>query len=121
MKIGLPVFEAWRCWNGFMIAIFFAVFSVPARAEDKTDVTTVVSAAVKEDKLSIAASNETFDDTAPGVPKKLTVEYRIGDKELKAETNERKRKDRHRRTGRRETAHHQGGLRTGGRLKARKP
>ncbi|MFO0903162.1 MAG: c-type cytochrome [Pirellulales bacterium] len=53
-----------------------------------TDVTQEVTAAVKGDKLSIRADNQTFGDTAPGVPKKLRVEYRIGDEKLARETPE---------------------------------
>src|SRR5665213_3877956 len=59
-----------------------------AHAEDATNVTSVVAAAVKDNKLTIKADNATFGDTAPGVPKKLTVEYRIGDEKLKREVNE---------------------------------
>lgn len=43
-------------------------------AADKTDVTTKVVAAVSDNKLTISATNETFGDTIPGVPKKLRVE-----------------------------------------------
>ena len=43
---------------------------------------------MKDNKLSINASNDTFGDTAPGIPKKLHVEYRIGDEKLKREVNE---------------------------------
>ncbi|MEI8018809.1 MAG: hypothetical protein WCH39_11470, partial [Schlesneria sp.] len=57
-------------------------------AEDATNVTSVVMAAVKDNKLTIAADNGVFTDTAPGIPKKLTVEYRIGDEKLKREVNE---------------------------------
>ena len=69
-------------------AIAFACFASPAAAEDVTDVTAVVSAAVKDNKLSIGANNQTFGDTAAGVPKKLRIEYRIGDEKLSRETNE---------------------------------
>ncbi len=61
---------------------------VAAHAEDTTNVTSVVAAAVKDNKLTINADNTTFGDTAPGIPKKLTVEYRIGDEKLKREVNE---------------------------------
>ena len=47
-------------------------------AKDPTDVTSKVAAAVKDESLSISASNEIFGDTAAGIPKKLTVEYRVG-------------------------------------------
>jgi putative heme-binding domain-containing protein len=71
-----------------MLSILFAFFTVPVFAEDVTDVTAKVAAAVKDNKLSISASNDTFGDTAPGVPKKLRVEYRIGDEKLSREVNE---------------------------------
>jgi len=57
-------------------------------AEDATNVTSVVTAAVKNNKLTINADNATFGDTAPGVTKKLTVEYRIGNENLKKEVGE---------------------------------
>ncbi|MEY3176670.1 MAG: hypothetical protein RLZZ436_4584 [Planctomycetota bacterium] len=57
-------------------------------AADKTDVTPRVVAAVRDNSLSISATNETFGDTAPGVPKKLRVEYQTGDQKQLAETNE---------------------------------
>jgi putative heme-binding domain-containing protein len=59
-----------------------------AHAEETTNVTSVVAAAVKDNKLTINADNITFGDTAPGIPKKLTVEYRLGDEKLKREVNE---------------------------------
>jgi putative heme-binding domain-containing protein len=59
-----------------------------AVADDATNVTPVVSAAVKENKLAISADNATFGDTAPGIPKKLFLEYRLGDQNLKREVNE---------------------------------
>jgi glucose/arabinose dehydrogenase len=71
-----------------MFATVFALFTAPAVAEDATNVTAVVAAAVKDNKLSINASNQTFGDTAPGIPKKLSVEYRIGEEKLKREVNE---------------------------------
>ena len=49
-------------------------------AEDASDVTAKVAAAVKDNKISIATSNETFGDTAPSVPKNFRVDYMIGDK-----------------------------------------
>ena len=88
MKTTVPLFGVSYWWNGLVTAIAFAFFAASAIAEDKTDVTTVVNSAVKDNKLSITASNEKFGDTAPGVPKKLTVEYKIGDEKLKAETSE---------------------------------
>ena len=86
MRIGLPSSPASHRWNGFLIA--FAIFASPVFAEDATDVTSVVVAAVKDHKLSINATNEKFGDTAPGVPKKLHVDYSIGDEKLQSEVNE---------------------------------
>lgn len=76
----------------FVIAISLAFVESPVLSDDASDdvtnVTSVVTAAVKNNKLSIEASNQTFGDTAPGIPKKLVVEYRVGDKKLQRETNE---------------------------------
>lgn len=71
-----------------LFAIAFAYLAVPVLADERTDVTKVVTAAVKENKLVIDASNGTFGDTAPGIPKKLRVEYRIGNEERESEVNE---------------------------------
>lgn len=71
-----------------MLAVVISCFASPASAEDATDVTEKVLAAVKENKLSIRADNQTFGDTAPNVPKKLRIEYRIGDEKLSREVNE---------------------------------
>jgi len=57
-------------------------------AKDPTDVTVKVSAAVKDESLSIAANNDLFGDTAPGVFKKLTVEGRVGDEKITREAGE---------------------------------
>ena len=73
------------------IAMGALVLSGPSfvhAAEDATNVTSLVTAAVKDNKLTISADNGVFTDTAPGIPKKLTVEYRIGDEKLKREVNE---------------------------------
>lgn len=70
------------------VALISACTTIPAIAEDGTNVISVVTAAVKENKLSINADNTTFGDTAPGVPKKLRVEYRIGEEKLSREANE---------------------------------
>jgi hypothetical protein len=43
---------------------------------------------VKDESLSISASNDLFGDTAFGVPKKLTVEYQAGDEKLTSEADE---------------------------------
>lgn len=64
------------------------VVAATAALADETDVTKVVSAAVKDNKLSISASNETFGDTAQGVPKSLRVEYRLNDEKLQKEVSE---------------------------------
>lgn len=70
------------------IVTLFAAAPVSEGAEDATRVTSVVAAAVKDNKLTINADNATFGDTALGVPKKLTIEYRIGNENLKREVNE---------------------------------
>ena len=75
-------------FQAVVIGILFVSAPMPAHAEDTTTVTSVVAAAVKDNKLTINADNSTFGDTAPGIPKKLTVEYRIGDEKLKREVNE---------------------------------
>jgi len=71
-----------------LTALTFSLFPAATSAADKTDVTAKVAAAVSDNKLTISATNETFGDTAPGVPKKLQVKYRIGDKEQTGEVNE---------------------------------
>lgn len=80
MKIGATL--------SVLVASAMVWFSTPVLADDPTDVTPVVAAAVKDNKLSIIASNATFGDTAPGIPKKLDIDYRIGDEELKREVGE---------------------------------
>jgi len=70
------------------IAISLTLSCVPVFAKDKTDVTSAVANAVEDNRLSIDASNGAFGDTAPGVPKKLVVEYRLGDEKLQAEVPE---------------------------------
>ncbi len=71
-----------------LTAVFTVLWPAFCTAADKTDVTAKVVAAVSDNRLTIDASNQTFGDTVPGVPKKLRVEYRIGDKEEVAETGE---------------------------------
>jgi putative heme-binding domain-containing protein len=71
-----------------MLAIVLAGFTRLALAADPTNVTAVVAAAVKDNKLSIQAGNATFGDTAAGIPKKLRVEYTIGDEKLSREVGE---------------------------------
>src|ERR1043165_4198164 len=58
------------------ISFFFVI--LPALAEDHTDVTTTVVAAVKDNKLSIAADNETSGNPVPGVVKKLHLKSPVG-------------------------------------------
>jgi putative heme-binding domain-containing protein len=84
----VPVLSTLGRWHGLLVAVVLAFCPSSLAAKDKTDVTAVVNAAVKDNKLSIQASNDRFGDTAPGIPKKLTVEYKIGDEKLTAETNE---------------------------------
>jgi putative heme-binding domain-containing protein len=86
MKDSLPRFPVSHRWR--VLAIVFAFIAPPAFAEDATNVTSVVVAAVKDNKLSIEAGNATFGDPAQGVPKTLRVEYRIGDEKFSREVNE---------------------------------
>ena len=65
-------------WNMLGFALVFALVAAPVFAEDATDVTAKVAAAVKENKLSITAGNELFGDTAEGVPKRFHLEYSVG-------------------------------------------
>ncbi len=88
MKNGLTCFPASLRWHASLFAIAFAFLTAPALAEDATNVTSVVAAAVKDNKLTINADNETFGDTAAGIPKKLHVEYRMGAEKLQREVNE---------------------------------
>ncbi|HND56037.1 MAG TPA: hypothetical protein PLV92_26660, partial [Pirellulaceae bacterium] len=74
---------------GLLLSLTLLIATAPrAFAAKGTDVTEEVVAAVKDNKLSIAASNTTFGDTAPGVPKKLKIEYRIDDEKLTREAPE---------------------------------
>lgn len=91
MKIDFSAILArhgWRaCCSCLTLALFFTL--VPfADAAKGTDVTEEVTSAVRDNKLTIGANNETFGDTAPGVPKKLRVEYRINDEKLSREVPE---------------------------------
>jgi putative heme-binding domain-containing protein len=88
MKNCLPLFLASPFGNIALFAVVAAFFVAPVLAEDTTDVTSVVVAAVKDNKLSIDASNQTFGDTAPGIPKKLHVEYRVAEEDLQRDVNE---------------------------------
>jgi len=88
MNFRLPCSPAlFRC-SALTIALIFAFFTAPALAGDATNVTSVVEAAVKDNKLSINVGNRTFGDTAPGTPKKLHVEYRIGAEKLQRDVSE---------------------------------
>jgi hypothetical protein len=55
---------------------------------DKSDVTAKVAAMVKDDTLSVAASNDNFDDPAVGLAKKLKVDYTIDGKAGSKTVNE---------------------------------
>jgi putative heme-binding domain-containing protein len=70
------------------IASCLVVTGTALAAKHPTDVTDKVIAAVKDESLSISASNDLFGDTAFGVPKKLTVEYQAGDEKLTSEADE---------------------------------
>ena len=98
-----------------LFAIVIAAWTAAAWADDATNVTAVVAAAVKDNKLAITAGNEAFGDTAPGVPKKLHVEYRIGSEQLHAR-RQRRGPAGDRRAGRPEAGRHEGRLRPGRRL-----
>ena len=63
-------------------------FAAAAKDKDPTDVTAAVTAAVKDESLSIASNNSIFGDTAQGVPKKLRVEYHFGGEKLSKEVPE---------------------------------
>ncbi len=67
------------CWVGSSSA---------SGAKEPTDVTALVAAAVKNERLSIEATNAKFGDTAQGVPKKLRVEYSVGAEKLAREVSE---------------------------------
>ena len=71
-----------------IVALGFASVDFASAAKNPTDVTAKVSAAVKDQSLSIPASNELFGDTAQGVPKKLTVEYEAGGEKFTREAEE---------------------------------
>ncbi len=81
----------WVRLNTSLLAVAlvcFATLNLAWGANDPTDVTAAVAAAVKDERLSIAATNAKFGDTAPGVPKKLRVEYRLGNEKLSREVSE---------------------------------
>lgn len=64
---------------GVMLSVMAVGAPSVANAANGTDVTAEVAAAVKENRLAIAATNDVFGDTAMGVPKKLRIEFKIGD------------------------------------------
>ena len=70
-------------WNMLGFAIVFACVGTPVFAEDATDVTAKVAAAVKDNKLSITVGNELFGDTAEGIPKRFHLEYSVGGETIK--------------------------------------
>lgn len=84
VQLAVPVLVVFTLYSSLGIALGV----IPVLAADTTDVTAKVSAAVKENKLVIQASNGTFGDTAPGVPKKLSIEYRLGDQKMEKEVGE---------------------------------
>ena len=88
MKTGLNCALTSHRWQRLFCAVVLTLVAAPVLAEDATDVTAKVAAAVKENRLSIHASNDTFGDTAPGIPKKLTIEYRVGTEKLAREVGE---------------------------------
>ena len=71
-----------------LFTISIVATNLTVAATNPTDVTDKVIAAVKDESLSIKASNELFGDPAVGIAKKLTVEYQAGDEKLSAETSE---------------------------------
>jgi putative heme-binding domain-containing protein len=85
--MSIPRFFACRA-ACVLMAVVWAVCATPVLAKDKTDVTEAVVRAVNGNRLSVDASNTTFGDTAPGVPKKLVVEYRVGEEKFTSEATE---------------------------------
>jgi|694.fasta_scaffold00321_44 putative heme-binding domain-containing protein len=81
-------FSSPRFMLGSLLLIVSLTSTMQAIAQENSDVTSVVQAAVVKNKLSIDATNETFGDTAPGIPKKLVVTYKIGDEQLEKEVRE---------------------------------
>jgi hypothetical protein len=89
----------------FLLTAFSAVFAQAADAPkpklvivkavygdlpdgDKSDVTAKVAAMVKDDSLTVDATNDNFDDPAVGVAKKLKVDYTIDGKAGSKTVNE---------------------------------
>ena len=64
-----------------MLGVVFTVLAATmttVAVEASKDVTEVLTAAVKDDKLTITVGNALFGDPAPGVSKNLHVEFRFG-------------------------------------------
>jgi len=60
-----------------MTALVALLVAVPALADNTVDVTDKVAAMVKDNALTVVASNDNFTDPADGIVKKLTVEYTV--------------------------------------------
>lgn len=92
MKHSSTQIQTWFRSNFAILAIAFASLATVDIAfgaiKDPTNVTEKVAGAVKDESLSITVSNEFFGDTAPGVPKKLTVEFSIGEDKSTREVGE---------------------------------
>lgn len=88
MNSRLPCSPTSLHWTALTFAVGVALFAAPTWAAEPTNVTSVVAAAVKDNKLAIHADNETFGDTAPGIHKKLHVEYRIGAEKFQRDVRE---------------------------------
>jgi putative heme-binding domain-containing protein len=71
-----------------MLAFIGMLDMAAAAKKNPTDVTAVVAGAIKDESLSIIAGNALFGDTANGVPKKLTVEYTIGEDKVSKDVPE---------------------------------
>ena len=65
----------------FVSMISAAPLTILGAAYGKSDVTSKVRAAIKDDSLIISASNNVFGDTFPGNKKSLVIVYRIGNDE----------------------------------------
>lgn len=76
------------CKGLWPVAMVIGLLCSPVRAEDPTDVTSILQKAIKDNKLTITADNAAFGDPSPGVPKKLRIEFSIGDKKQEKEVPE---------------------------------
>ena len=70
------------------VLAYLIAAGMAAGAKDPTDVTATVAAAVKGERLTISANNNVFGDTAPGVPKRLHVEYSSNSDKLTKDAGE---------------------------------